>query len=186
MRRRTFPADRAVPGMVQTPKPGARLSTFAVQIVRRAAGQPGKAHLDGNNAHPRRRIVRQNRSVSWQGVIRVAEPGDWQILRDIRLTALSETPTAFGSTYERESAFDADRWRDRIRSSTVLLAFDADPSRGNRNGDALPAPGRTRDRRDHRMFRPERLAGQRSCRCPDRCRGRSGVRCHPVGAVGQQ
>lgn len=68
----------------------------------------------------------QNRSVNWQGTIRVAKPRDWRQLRDIRLTALTEAPTAFGSTYEREAAFSARKWRDRTTSSLVLLADVAD------------------------------------------------------------
>lgn len=128
MRRRTFPADRAC---VDVPD---QEEAWPVEYIRRpdrawSCWTVRQAHLDGNNAHGRRRILGQNHCVSWQGVIRVAEAGDWQLLRDIRLTALTETPTAFASTYERESAFDANRWRERITSSTVLLAFDADRAR---------------------------------------------------------
>jgi len=49
--------------------------------------------------------------------VREATPEDWQALRDIRLTALREAPSAFGSTAEREEAFDETRWRARTRVS---------------------------------------------------------------------
>jgi GrpB-like predicted nucleotidyltransferase (UPF0157 family)/ribosomal protein S18 acetylase RimI-like enzyme len=36
---------------------------------------------------------------------------EWSQLRDLRLSALRDTPLAFGSTYERELAYPPDRWR---------------------------------------------------------------------------
>ena len=36
-------------------------------------------------------------------LVRETVAGDWQALRDIRLEALRDVPTAFGSTYEREA-----------------------------------------------------------------------------------
>src|SRR4051794_15331093 len=53
-----------------------------------------------------------------------------RLLREIRLRALSDTPLAFGSTYVREKAFDADEWQRRAtRAATsddgaMFLAFD--------------------------------------------------------------
>ena len=64
--------------------------------------------------------------MTWTGTIRVAAPQDWRVLRDIRLTALAEAPTAFGSTYEREAAFTDEQWRARTTSSLVLLAEAAE------------------------------------------------------------
>jgi GNAT superfamily N-acetyltransferase len=37
--------------------------------------------------------------------------GEWSELRALRLSALRDSPLAFGSTYERELAFTPDRWR---------------------------------------------------------------------------
>lgn len=47
--------------------------------------------------------------------VRVAEPDDWTTWRDLRLRALQDSPSAFGSTYERERAFDEATWRERMR-----------------------------------------------------------------------
>jgi ribosomal protein S18 acetylase RimI-like enzyme len=46
---------------------------------------------------------------------------DWAVLRDIRLTALTEAPYAFGSTYAREAAFTEDQWRGRINGRSVTF-----------------------------------------------------------------
>jgi GNAT superfamily N-acetyltransferase len=40
--------------------------------------------------------------------------GDEQALREIRLRSLLDTPTAYGSTYERESALVETDWRGRL------------------------------------------------------------------------
>jgi ribosomal protein S18 acetylase RimI-like enzyme len=55
-------------------------------------------------------------------LIREVAPGDWEALRDIRLAALREAPSAFGSTYAREAAFTGAQWRARIsdRAATYL------------------------------------------------------------------
>jgi len=54
--------------------------------------------------------------------IRRLGPDDWQILRTVRLAALSEAPYAFGSTYEREVAMTEADWR--ARRSTTFVGFD--------------------------------------------------------------
>jgi len=46
---------------------------------------------------------------------------DWQVLREIRLAALKDTPWAFGSSYEREVAFTEEDWRGRILSRSVTF-----------------------------------------------------------------
>lgn len=49
-------------------------------------------------------------------VVREAGPDDWATWRGLRLRALRDSPSAFGSTYERERAFDEAAWRERMRA----------------------------------------------------------------------
>ena len=41
---------------------------------------------------------------------------DSDLLRTLRLRALSDAPSAFGSTYEREEAFTDEEWQRRLRA----------------------------------------------------------------------
>jgi GNAT superfamily N-acetyltransferase len=50
-------------------------------------------------------------------------PEQWAIYRQVRLAALTDAPYAFGSTLERERAFDDDRWQQRIRRAATFLAL---------------------------------------------------------------
>ena len=54
-------------------------------------------------------------------MVREAEIGDWETLRDVRLAALREAPYAFGSTYAREAAFGEEQWRGRLASRSVTF-----------------------------------------------------------------
>src|SRR5580658_597223 len=56
-------------------------------------------------------------------LVRETVKGDWRALRDIRLEALRDAPTAFGSTYEREVARGEADWRDRISRGGTFLAY---------------------------------------------------------------
>ena len=62
--------------------------------------------------------------------IRRITPNDAELLRAIRLRALSDTPMAFGSTYARELAFPTLEWQTRaMRHATApdaatFFAFD--------------------------------------------------------------
>jgi len=47
---------------------------------------------------------------------------DWEQFRDVRLTALRESPEAFVATAEEEEAYDEAFWRERMGRSTRLVA----------------------------------------------------------------
>ncbi len=48
-------------------------------------------------------------------VVRRLTPDDLDLVRVLRLQALHDAPSAFGSTYEREVAFPDDVWANRLR-----------------------------------------------------------------------
>jgi GNAT superfamily N-acetyltransferase len=54
-------------------------------------------------------------------------PDDWAEWRSIRLASLLETPSAYGSTYEREVAFTEQDWRDRLSSPAVAVRENGVP-----------------------------------------------------------
>ncbi|HET6918090.1 MAG TPA: GNAT family N-acetyltransferase [Jiangellaceae bacterium] len=60
--------------------------------------------------------------------VRRIGPEDWMLLRDLRLRALSDSPAAFGSTYEGERPLTEADWRERLtrpgRLSLVALLGD--------------------------------------------------------------
>ncbi len=60
-------------------------------------------------------------------LVREITAGDWELMRDVRLTALSEAPYAFGSTYAREVAFGEPQWRVRINERSVSYLAQARP-----------------------------------------------------------
>jgi GNAT superfamily N-acetyltransferase len=58
-------------------------------------------------------------------------PDDWEISRQVRLTALAEAPYAFMSTLAREQRFDEQVWRQRLGSpaaATFLAWVDGEPA----------------------------------------------------------
>jgi ribosomal protein S18 acetylase RimI-like enzyme len=55
--------------------------------------------------------------------IRPLVPDEWFILRDVRLTALAESPHAFLSTYERERVYGEDRWRAEFARGDWNVGF---------------------------------------------------------------
>ena len=56
-------------------------------------------------------------------LVRETVMDDWQALRDIRLEALRDAPSAFGSTYEREAASGEPDWLRRIARGGNFLAY---------------------------------------------------------------
>jgi ribosomal protein S18 acetylase RimI-like enzyme len=68
-----------------------------------------------------------------------AGPGDWAVLRQIRLAALAEAPYAFGSTLDRETGKTEDQWRARIQKYPNFLAWQGGEPVGLAGGfAALP------------------------------------------------
>lgn len=46
--------------------------------------------------------------------LRLLTPADWQAHRELRLTALQDSPHAFGATYAENAAYDEATWRARL------------------------------------------------------------------------
>ncbi|HEY6492767.1 MAG TPA: GNAT family N-acetyltransferase [Trebonia sp.] len=63
-------------------------------------------------------------------LVREIKADEWELMRDVRLTALAEAPDAFGSSYAREVDFTEAQWRGRTsdRSVTFLAYGAADPT----------------------------------------------------------
>jgi GNAT superfamily N-acetyltransferase len=75
-------------------------------------------------------------------LIREVASDDWQLLRDVRLTALLEAPSAFGSSYEREAVFSETDWRGRIEARGVsFLAYLPEVSPAGLAGSFGDRPG---------------------------------------------
>jgi GNAT superfamily N-acetyltransferase len=55
-------------------------------------------------------------------VVRRAEGEDWAKLKAIRLEALSDTPAAYGSTFETANAFSDRRWRAMAEQFVYFVA----------------------------------------------------------------
>jgi len=62
--------------------------------------------------------------------IRVLDEADWQLYRQVRLSALEESPDAFTATLAEEAQADEQFWRDRMVRSQRLLAERAGRPQG--------------------------------------------------------
>jgi ribosomal protein S18 acetylase RimI-like enzyme len=62
--------------------------------------------------------------------VRRAVPGDEPVLRKLRLQALTDSPAAFGSTYEREMARTTADWQRWLSPGVTLLWGDAHEAQG--------------------------------------------------------
>jgi GNAT superfamily N-acetyltransferase len=60
-------------------------------------------------------------------LVREITADDWELMRDVRLSALAEAPYAFGSTHAREVAFGEPQWRGRINERSVSYLAQARP-----------------------------------------------------------
>ena len=76
--------------------------------------------------------------------IELITPQKAMLLKEVRLWALQDMPSAFGSTYQREVAFTDDQWRERatvrVNKGVTYLALD--------DGDACGIVGGFLDRED--------------------------------------
>ncbi|MBV9869423.1 MAG: GNAT family N-acetyltransferase [Frankiaceae bacterium] len=57
-------------------------------------------------------------------------PDDWQLVREVRLRCLADSPGAFASTYEREVGYDETRWRQLLGSGAWFVAVDGEAAVG--------------------------------------------------------
>lgn len=55
--------------------------------------------------------------------VRPVNVGEWEAAKDVRLAALAESPSAFGSTLQREIAFGELDWRRRVEGGNWFLAW---------------------------------------------------------------
>jgi GNAT superfamily N-acetyltransferase len=62
--------------------------------------------------------------------VRRAVLGDELVLRTLRLQALSDAPSAFASTYERELARTPGDWRRWLAPNPTFLLYDAEGPKG--------------------------------------------------------
>ena len=60
--------------------------------------------------------------------IRLTETADWMLLKQTRLAALLDTPTAFGVSYQTAAQYTDEQWKERASSAGTAfwLAFDGD------------------------------------------------------------
>lgn len=57
-----------------------------------------------------------------EAIIRRLDPDEWERFREIRLAALLDAPTAFGSTYAQSVKYTEHIWRSRLTTATMFAA----------------------------------------------------------------
>lgn len=57
-------------------------------------------------------------------IVRPLSASEWQLKRDLRLTALRDSPKSFGSSYDREVNRSEADWRDWPRDGVYFGVFD--------------------------------------------------------------
>lgn len=72
--------------------------------------------------------------------IRTLGADEWETYREVRLSALEESPDAFAASADQEKDFDENFWRTRVQRSRRLVAQEGDTvvgvvSVGNRSTD---------------------------------------------------
>jgi ribosomal protein S18 acetylase RimI-like enzyme len=58
--------------------------------------------------------------------VRALGDEEWQVYRDVRLTALREAPDAFAASVSQEENFDDELWQARVKRSRRLVAEDGE------------------------------------------------------------
>lgn len=58
--------------------------------------------------------------------VRALGEEEWQVYRDVRLTALREAPDAFAASVSKEEKYDDELWQARVKRSRRLVAEDGD------------------------------------------------------------
>lgn len=53
-----------------------------------------------------------------------AHDDDWSLVREIRLRSLSSDPSAFGQSWEKESAYEDSTWQERVNEAAWFLAVE--------------------------------------------------------------
>lgn len=76
--------------------------------------------------------------------IRRPGPSDWEVVRDVRLRALVDSPDSFGATLARDRALPETVWRDRLAGpNPTFLAIHESRAVAMGGGFATPDDPRT-------------------------------------------